>query len=176
MTLHKVNYSKWRQSRQRYVVKAVLGSIAHIREVLLLMVDLRGFQGNGSKYGRLRGNVEHGSLNVELGSWNQATQNMEAGTWRLGSWIQESRTWMLVPSKSFPSKRKRSGGSGGLPPPGYQSGKKKGGEAPRSPRLRAKRAGGFLTLLLARELSNEVGGALVQGQRSSLLYCGTYFW
>ena len=29
--------------------KAVLGRIAHIREVLLLTVDLRGFQGNGSK-------------------------------------------------------------------------------------------------------------------------------
>lgn len=54
---------------QRYAVKAVLGRIAHIREVLLLTVDLRGFQGN----------VEHGCLNVETGSWNQATQNMEAG-------------------------------------------------------------------------------------------------
>ena len=85
---------------------------------------------------------------------------MDAGTWN-----QESRTRKRVPSKPFPSKRKRSGGSGGLPPPGYQSGKKKGGEAPRSPRLRAKRAGGFLTLLLARELSNEVGGALVQGNK-----------
>lgn len=87
------------------------------------------------------------------------------------------RTRKQVPSKPFPSKRKRSGGSGGLPPPGYQSGKKKGGEAPRSPRLRAKRAGGFLTLLLARELSNEIGGALVQGQQSSLIRMGdTYFW
>ena len=27
------------------------------KAVLLLTVDLRGFQGNGSKYGRLRGNV-----------------------------------------------------------------------------------------------------------------------
>ena len=35
------------------------------KAVLLLTVDLRGFQGNGSKYGRLRGNVEHGSWNVE---------------------------------------------------------------------------------------------------------------
>ena len=126
---------------------------------------------------------------LERGGWNQATKNMEAGTWRLGSWIQESRTSKRVPSKSFPSKRKRSGGSGGLPPPGYQSGKKKGGEAPRSPRLRAKRAGGFLTLLLARELSNEVGGALVQGNkvpyyiaapifgnRHLFLVIGTYFW
>lgn len=106
-----------------------------------------------------------------LGSWNQATQNMEAGTW-----MPVPRSRKRVPSKPFQSKRKRSGGSGGLPPPGYQSGKKKGGEAPRSPRLRAKRAGGFLTLLLVRELSNEVGGALVQGQQSSLLYSGTYFW
>lgn len=90
MPLHNGNYYKWRQQRQLYAVKAVLGRITHIREVLLLTVDLRGFQGNGSKYGRLRGNVEHGSwnvearklessnaehggCNVELGSWNQAT-------------------------------------------------------------------------------------------------------
>lgn len=61
---------------QRYAVKAVLGSIAHIREVLLLTVDLRGFQGNGSKYGRLRGNVEHGCWEVEAG-------------------IKQPRTWKL---------------------------------------------------------------------------------
>ena len=45
------------------------------------------------------------------GGWNQATKNMEAGTWRLGSWIQESRTSKLVPSKSFPSKRRLERGS-----------------------------------------------------------------
>ena len=89
MTLHKGNYYKWRQSRQRYAVKAVLGRIAHIREVLLLTVDLRGFQGNGSKYGRLRGNVEHGiwnvdarkleSSNTEHGSWNVEARKLDPG-------------------------------------------------------------------------------------------------
>lgn len=92
MPLHKGNYYKWRQSRQLYAVKAVLGRIAHILEVLLLTVDLRGFQGNGSKYGRLRGNVEHGCWNVEArklessnpehGGWNVEARKLEAITWK----------------------------------------------------------------------------------------------
>ena len=41
------------------------------------------------------------SSNTELGSWNVDT----------GTWIQESRTSKLVPSKSFPSKRRLGRGS-----------------------------------------------------------------
>lgn len=101
MSLYKGNYYKWRQSRQRYDLKAVLGSIAHIREVLLLTVDLRGFQCNGSKYGRLRGNVEHGcwevearklgSSNAEHGGWNVEARKLESSNPEHGSWNVESR-------------------------------------------------------------------------------------
>lgn len=149
MSLHKGNYYKWRQQRQRCVIRQVTWQPRTWR------LERRNWKLESS-------NAEHGGCEAS---------NQEAITWK------EAITRKLVPSKPFPSKRKRSGGSGGLPPPGYQSGKKKGGEAPRSPRLRAKRAGGFLTLLLARELSNEIGGALVQGQQSSLIRMGdTYFW
>ena len=111
MTLHKGNYYKWRQSRQLYAAKTVLGRIAHIREVLLLTVDLRGFQGNGSKYGRLRGNVEHGCWEVEARKLESS--NTELGSWNVdaGTWIQESRTRKRVPSKSFSSKRRLGRGS-----------------------------------------------------------------
>ena len=130
MPLHKGNYYKWRQSRQRYAVKAVLGRIAHIREVLLLY---GGFAWLPRQRKQIRqvtwqrrtcmlgsGGWNQATKNMEagtwrLGSWNQAIQNMEAGTWRLGSWNQatknmEAGTWMPVPES-----RNLEPGSGYLP-------------------------------------------------------------
>ena len=109
MTLHKGNYYKWRQSRQRYAVKAVLGRIAHIREVLLLTVDLRGFQGNGSKYGRLQGNVEHGCLEVEAGPWCTCRHSLSMnavlfeGNGPLCPFLQMGLQWYLDVQKTAPS-------------------------------------------------------------------------
>lgn len=106
MTLHKGNYYKWMQSMQRYAVKAVLGRIAQIREVLLLTVDLRGFQGNGSKYGRLRGNLEHGCWEVEAGIKQHRSWKLERGGWNVdaGTWMPVPRSRNLEPSKQFQSK------------------------------------------------------------------------
>lgn len=79
--------------------------------------------------------------------------------------------------RPFHPKGSEAGVQGACPLPVTNRVRKRGAEPPGPPTSERSVWGDFLTLLLARELSNEVGGALVQGQQSSLLKMGgTYFW
>ena len=118
--MHKGNYYKWRQSRQRYAVKAVLGRIAHIREVLLLY---GGFAWLPRQRKQIRQVTwQRRTCMLGSGGWNQATKNMEAGTWRLGSWNQatknkEAGTFQTLPIQKEARAGKRSEAELGRQPP-----------------------------------------------------------